>query len=192
MKTITLLAAATLLLTAANTNAATPAPIESRFLNQEPVTFIERGIEFYVFANGEFDFNTQPTVDQDVLYKRGRDHSFAPVGVKIEHNAYGRVRRIGNVFVNYDNANRIKRIGNVYMSYYRSMLMQVGGMRLVYDRAGRLIDTVGNINGFSQPAFTYQPQHPVYNSVYYGSSDNYYYKNGNATAPKPEKVSTRK
>ncbi|RZJ34050.1 MAG: hypothetical protein EOO51_11370 [Flavobacterium sp.] len=192
MKNITLLAVVTLLFTAANTKAATPAPTENRFRNEEPVTFIERGIEFYVFPNGDFDFNTQPTLGQDIYYKRGNDHSYVPVGVTIEHDAYGRVRRIGNVFVNYDNANRIKRIGGVYMSYYRSMLMQVGGMRLIYNRSGQLIDTVGNINGYSQPAYTYQPQYQVYNGGYYGSSDNYYYKNGAAAPKKEEKEGIRK
>ena len=30
------------------------------FNQNEPIEFIERGIAFYVFPNGEFDFNTRP------------------------------------------------------------------------------------------------------------------------------------
>ena len=32
----------------------------------EPIQFKERGIKFYVFLNGEFDFNTQPNRNNNV------------------------------------------------------------------------------------------------------------------------------
>jgi hypothetical protein len=48
-------------------------------------------------------------------------------GVKVEHDDFGRVRRVGNVFINYDANDRIKRIGSVYMAYNRFALEQVGG-----------------------------------------------------------------
>jgi hypothetical protein len=31
-------------------------------------------------------------------------------GVKVEHDNFGRVRRVGNVFINYDANDRIKRV----------------------------------------------------------------------------------
>jgi hypothetical protein len=31
------------------------------FRNAEPIVFMERGVEFFVFADGQFDFNTRPS-----------------------------------------------------------------------------------------------------------------------------------
>lgn len=71
MKKITLVLAA-LLLSLGNAVATTSAkkvfddgerriytPVDYRYA--EPIVFMERGIEFYVFPNGEFDFNTVPS-----------------------------------------------------------------------------------------------------------------------------------
>ncbi|MBC7438948.1 MAG: hypothetical protein H7250_03045, partial [Flavobacterium sp.] len=66
-------------------------------------------------------------------------------GIKIEHDNFGRIRRVGNVFINYDFNNRIKRIGSVYMSYNRFALSQVGGLRIIYNRFGQIVDYVGNV-----------------------------------------------
>ena len=190
MKKITLLAAAALMFNAAHafeTTNVTDARTHAEYSFDEPIAFIERGIEFFVFPNGEFDFNTEPVAGSDTYYRNGRRTTLntthgAPGsfngGVRIDHDAMGRVRRIGNVFINYDQANRIKRIGSVYMSYNREMLTQVGGLRIVYDRRGRIVDMLGNVNGNGQYA---------YNDAYYGPAegnhygDNYYYKNGTKT-----------
>jgi hypothetical protein len=43
-------------------------------------------------------------------------------GVKVEHDNLGRVRQVGNVFINYDANDRVKRIGSVYMTYNRYAL----------------------------------------------------------------------
>jgi hypothetical protein len=47
-------------------------------------------------------------------------------GVKVEHDNFGRVRRVGNVFINYDANDRIKRIGLSTWAYNRFALEQVG------------------------------------------------------------------
>ena len=42
----------------------------ARFNFDEPIAFTERGIGFYVFPNGEFDFNTRPQDSEgDYYYK---------------------------------------------------------------------------------------------------------------------------
>ena len=63
MKTITLLVASVLMTTTiVNATEVTYTSTENRMRHNfdEPISFVERGIEFYVFANGEFDFNTRP------------------------------------------------------------------------------------------------------------------------------------
>ncbi|RZJ70368.1 hypothetical protein [Flavobacterium sp.] len=172
----------------------------------EPIVFKERGIEFYVFADGQLDFNTVPSVAGSDYYYKGRrggtNNTYGAPGVnnnggvRIEHDAYGRIRRIGNVFLNYDTRGRVKRIGSVYMSYNRYALMQVGGLRILYDRYGRIVGTQGRVNGGSDHYYNqddyYQGQ-GGYNSGSNNSDDDYYYYKQDGTKEKIEpKVEVRK
>ena len=153
------------------------------FNQNEPIEFIERGIAFYVFPNGEFDFNTTPTVNNDVYYRRtttatseGR-RNFIPEnnGVRIEHDALGRVRRIGNVFINYDFQNRIKRIGTVYMSYNRFALDQIGGLKIIYNRRGQIINMHGSVKGFEANYCNTNSYEYNYNNAP-SNTNQYYYR----------------
>jgi len=142
----------------------------------EPVIFMERGIEFLVFPDGEFDFNTEPNTSDDNSYyrsnRRGQNSTYGAPGtnrgVKVEHDYNGRVRRVGNVFINYDARGRVKRIGTVYMSYNSFALAQIGNLRLIYNRSGQLVDATGYVNAYNR-AYTYEP--------YYGGG----YGNGNSS-----------
>ncbi|MCW4469884.1 hypothetical protein OGH69_12965 [Flavobacterium sp. MFBS3-15] len=129
----------------------------------EPVVFMERGVEFLVFPNGEFDFNTEPSTrpsDTYYRYGRGRYNTNATYGapnrgggVRIEHDYAGRVRRVGNVFINYDARGRVKRIGTVYMSYNSFALAQIGNLRLIYNRSGQIVDATGYVNAYNRGAY---------------------------------------
>lgn len=169
------------------------------YRNAEPIVFLERGVEFYVFPNGEFDFNTAS--NHYSTNPRSRNNSgintthgapgvrsyYGPRdrGIRIEHDQMGRVRRVGNTFVNYDAYGRVKRIGNVYMRYNSFALTQVGGLRIIYDRRGRIIDIVGNVN-YNSSHYNYNPGGNSYrggnNYDYdddnddYNDDDYYYYK----------------
>ena len=128
----------------------------------QPISFIERGVEFLIFPDGSFDFNTEVFTanpsDDDLYYKRNRrsiNQTYgAPStsqyhtgrGVIITHDRLGRVRRIGNVFINYDSQGRIKRAGTVYMTYRRGQLKQVGSLQILYTRYGQVIGTRGFVN----------------------------------------------
>lgn len=121
------------------------------YRDAEPIVFIERGVEFMLFPNGEFDFNTSPTMQPRTNGTYGAPRSgvyygTSARGVKVEHDNFGRVRRIGNVYINYDGYGRVKRVGTVYMSYNSFALTKVGNMRITYDRRGRIINISGYIN----------------------------------------------
>ena len=129
------------------------------FRNAEPIVFTERGVEFFVFPDGQFDFNTRPSTGGDQYYKFTRSSAVnrtygAPTNsrnenysVKVEHDNMGRVRRIGNVMINYDANDRIKRVGSVYMTYNRYALEQVGGLQIIYNRRGQIVDMIGTVKG---------------------------------------------
>lgn len=154
----------------------------NRFNADEPIQFSEKGIDFFVFSNGEFDFNTRPNDSQGDYYfktagrrsveaNRGNLENF---GVRIERDNFGRIRRIGNTFINYDFQDRVSRIGSVFLKYNRFALVQVGGLQLIYNRFGELVDTFGSVKSRRYSGFT--------NNYSYGSGNNsnvYYRNNSN-------------
>lgn len=87
------------------------------------VNFFENGIEFFVFTNGDFDFDT---------YRNNRQ-------IRIDRDFRGRIRRINNTTLSYDIRGNVSRIGNVYMRYFRNRLTRVGQLRVDYDRWGNPI-----------------------------------------------------
>lgn len=144
----------------------------ARYRFAEPIVFIERGVEFLIFPDGSFDFNTEiVTTTPNVYYRTNTRRSSVnttygapgtvnrvhystprPRGVIITHDANGLVRRIGNVFINYDREGRIKRAGSVYMNYQRGngLLRQVGGLRVDYNHWGEIVHISGIVNQYNQ------------------------------------------
>ena len=160
-----------------------------RFDFDEPISFCERGVEFFIFSNGEFDFNTRPDDSEgndDYYYKtagkRGtvlENRNPVNYGVRIEHDSFGRVRRIGNNFINYDFNDRVNRIGTVYIKYNNFALAQVGGLRIRYNRRGEIIDTFGSVKGY-RSSYQYSNSNWNYNNYdnnyNQNQNDHYYYK----------------
>ncbi|WP_054851118.1 hypothetical protein [Olleya sp. ITB9] len=171
--------------------------VQNRNYYTQPITFIERGVEFLLFNDGTFDFSTQLSQTQGDNYYRQSTNKrrtlnttygapgtqyFNPRdnGVIITHDRDGKVRRVGNVFLNYNRSGQIKRLGSVYVSYNRQGLVsQIGGMRLQYNRFGQLVRTVGQINRYnnnhnSTPIVNQNNNgHYEYNQ---NNNDNYYYR----------------
>ncbi|TGD58859.1 hypothetical protein [Flavobacterium humi] len=169
------------------------------YRDAEPISFMERGIEFYVFPNGEFDFNTRPQDSEgdDFYFKAAGKRSTVTVsrgpvnyGVRIEHDSFGRVRRVGNTFINYDSRDRVSRIGTVYMRYNSFAISQIGGLRIVYNRKCQIIDIVGSVKG--RYAGHYYNNNDYNNDYGYtnGSEDydddSYYYYKADGTKAKIE------
>ena len=205
MKKITLLVASVLLIgnvaKASEIIKTTDVENRTRYSFDEPISFVERGIEFFVFPNGDFDFNTRPQDSQgDYFYRKAggrnakaqaRGNGNSNYGVLIEHDSFGRVRRVGNTFINYDNRDRVNRIGTVYMRYNRFALSQIGGMQIIYNHRGDIVNTIGSIKGWRNQGFVYNDNcddnfngnfnynsnnnYTASNSSNYGNDNNYYY-----------------
>lgn len=142
--------------------------ITKRYRYTQPIMFVERGVEFLIFPNGDFDFNTEivdgPFNDDNYYRQNSRRSSVnatfgapgsraryaRPQGTLILHDRYGKVRRIGNVFINYDSHGRVKRIGSVYMKYRHNKLKQVGGLTIQYNRWGDMIGFHGYVKPHAQ------------------------------------------
>lgn len=174
----------------------------TRFRHMQPLKFVERGVEFFVFPNGEFDFNTHPryrrsrrnNVHFNISYGTPRSYHSSYYGsynsgrsVRIEHDHLGRVRRIGNVFINYDRFGRIKRAGSIYMNYRHNLLSNIGGLHIYYNRHHRIIRTTGYIKhnlgchycGGSNCTINHYDNHNSYDNHHNNHSDDHYDDWGN-------------
>ncbi len=148
--------------------------IKKRYRYAQPIMFVERGVEFLIFPDGSFDFNTDHVYNEynNSYYRYGnsrrsrvnktygapnrysRYNRHPKKGVSISHDRDGKVRRIGNVYLNYDRHGKIKRAGSIYMSYkrgrgYHATLNQVGGLQVHYNRWGEIVNTRGQVKQFS-------------------------------------------
>ncbi|MBC2844935.1 hypothetical protein [Winogradskyella flava] len=197
-------------------NQSTDLDLTSRYRYIQPILFVERGVEFLIFADGSFDFNTDvfSTVpDNDNYYyrrnRRGSNRTYGAPGTRyhrgdrgvlVTHDRLGRVRRIGNVFINYDRQGRIKRAGSVYMNYRRGQLKQVGGLRVLYNRYGVVIGTRGHVNlsnqgcgfcgttGCTIDHFDDHSYDDDWNDDWDDDDDNYYYYRKNGKVKKQKKI----
>lgn len=201
MKKITLLVATVLLVgNVANATEVIKTSAEERrtgYSFDEPISFVERGVEFFVFPNGDFDFNTRPQDSQgDYYYRTAGKKGTATAGARrpvnygtlIEHDSFGRVRRVGNTFINYDNRDRVSRIGTVYMRYNRTSLTQIGGMQIVYNRRGDIVNMYGSIKGGRNQGYVI---HSNYDNDDYAyttprNDDEYYYYKTDGTKARIE------
>ncbi|MEE9408316.1 MAG: hypothetical protein V3V28_09595 [Polaribacter sp.] len=170
------------------------------------VNFTERGIEFFIFTNGEFDFDTNYN-DTYYDYNGRRTRSS---GVKIDRDYRGRVRRIGNVFVNYDYRGNVSRIGNVYMRYFRGNLTKVGNLRISYNRGGypefyghvkdnfyydngfRINLNIGDICNYNDTYFYRSDFRKNYSQIREDNNYYYYRANTNAKIGKRSKILKRR
>ena len=118
--------------------------------------FNEAGIEFSVFADGQFDFFI-PSYGPDVSiginspsfalsFNSGFNYnpyvqydSFGAI-IQIEntpvfYDYYGRVNQVGNIFINYNGFGRINRIGGLSIHYRNNVFWRYDGFINVYNRA---------------------------------------------------------
>lgn len=161
MKKITLLVASIFLFGGIVAHAADKnhkSPVD--FRNTEPIVFTENGVEFYVFADGQFDFNLRQS-NRDVNYNSNRRYESNKYygkpgnspkwnnGVAIEYARNGKISRVGNVIIRYDSHDRIKQIGSVDMDYNRYGLTQVGGLHIVYNNHRQIVDIYGAVNRYN-------------------------------------------
>ncbi|WP_223548365.1 hypothetical protein [Aestuariivivens sp. NBU2969] len=139
----------------------------------EPIIFMERGIEFLIFPDGSFDFDTNVYnhYNDDIYYKSNINRSHVNVsyrgpnisigysynknrnnGIYISRDRYGNVRRIGNVFINYDRWGKVTRVGSVFIKYGRgrnATVTQVGGLRVNYNHWGEIVNVRGYVNRYN-------------------------------------------
>ena len=84
-------------------------------------TFVERGVTFAVFQNGEFDFYINPRNGLHVGYQgNGMDITFNSgynYDAYVQYDNFGAVIQVEDIYVDYDYYGRVSRIGNTRINY---------------------------------------------------------------------------
>ena len=177
----------------------------ARYRYVEPIMFIEQGVEFLIFPDGSFDFNTHlknrstNSRRSSVNTDQGRSGTINARyygktivnGIIIEHDYNGMVKRIGNVPVEYDKTGRIKRLGSIKMNYDGDKLSKVGGLKVKYNRWDEIVSVRGTVNEANRN-YQYGPRYSTVQSSpnykdYANHKDYYYYKQG-SVVKKQKKV----
>jgi len=129
--------------------------------------FVEQGVEFAVFPDGQFDFNVDSYGPNF-----GAQANFGNVSISfntgynynayVQYDDYGAVVQIENVPIYYDYYGRISRAGNVYIRYNSyGYVSRVGGLYIHYNRYNRYSHYTGFINIFNRH-YVYRPWHTYY------------------------------
>lgn len=118
--------------------------------------FVENGITFSVYPDGEFDFYVNNRIGnhrRNVTFNSGFDYS--PYA---QYDDYGAVIQVENVPVYYDGYGRVSQIGNVDINYRNRRVFSVGNMFVYYNRNGFYDYHTGYINNFNR-FYVYRPFH---------------------------------
>lgn len=136
--------------------------------------FVENGITFSVYPDGEFDFyieNQVTGIRNGITFNSGFDYS--PYA---QYDDYGAVIQVENVPVYYDYYGRVNQIGSVDINYVNRRVRRIGGMSVFYNNRGFYDYHTGYINIYNR-SYVYRPFHRwfsrpainlclVYNSPY--------------------------
>jgi len=118
--------------------------------------FVENGITFSVYPDGEFDFYIENYVTgrrDGITFNSGYDYS--PYA---QYDDYGAVIQVENVPVYYDYYGRVSQIGDVDINYRNSRVRSIGGMFVYYNNRGFYDYHTGYINVYNRN-YVYRPFH---------------------------------
>lgn len=138
---------------------------QDRYNMPVPFIFIENGVEFAIYPNGEFDFayvgknyayNPYASAHKNFSYNGGYNYD-----LYVQFDRYGAVIQVESVPIYYDYYGRITRAGNVRINYRNNYVSQIGMMHIVYNTHFVYDYSYGYINSYNR-AYHAQPWHHYY------------------------------
>ena len=125
--------------------------------NETPLIFIENGVEYAVFNNGQFDFNIikRQNSNLNTHFNTGRNHN-----IYVRHNNYGAIVQIENTPIFYNNYQKVSRIGSIYINYNNyGLISSIGNLNIQYNSYRTAYTCRGSINRIN---YSYNPSSHVY------------------------------
>ena len=126
--------------------------IERNAYDNNSFIFVENGITFSVYPDGEFDFYIDNRVTgrkNGVTLNSGYDYS-----PYTQYDDYGAVIQVENVPVYYDNYGRVNQIGDININYRNNRVSRLGGMYVYYNNRGIFNYHTGYINAYNRRMYT--------------------------------------
>ncbi len=130
-----------------------------RYNNNRSFIFVENGITFSVYRDGEFDFYIDNHIGnrrRNMTFNSGYDYS--PYA---QYDDYGAVIQVENVPIYYDYYGRVSQIGDVNINYRNGRVSSVGNMYVYYNRRGYYDYHTGYINVYNR-YYVYRPFHSFF------------------------------
>ncbi len=144
------------------------------YYSNTPFVFVEQGVEYAVFKNGEFDFNIINTSSSSVTYRNqngsisfNSGYNYTPF---IQKNRYGDIINIDHTPIYYNRVGRVIQIGNVHIQYNRlGFVNAVGNLHIQYQDYGNRYVCTGYVNRFNHhytPRYTRYRKPVVHHHLY--------------------------
>jgi hypothetical protein len=127
--------------------------------------FVENGITFSVYPDGELDFYIDNRVNvgtyvnfgnANITFNSGYDYN-----PYVQYDDYGAVIQVQNVPIYYDYYGRVNRIGGINVWYGNGRVRQIGGMHVYYNNSGFYSHYRGYVNVYNQ-YYTYRPYYSYF------------------------------
>jgi len=155
------------------------------YRNNNSFIFVENGITFSVYPDGEFDFyiDNRGGINANVnfghtniTFNSGYDYN-----PYVQYDDYGAVIQIENVPIYYDYYGRVTQIGDVNINYNSGRVSRVGGLYVYYNNRGlyshhRGFINVHNRNYIYSPFHSYFVRPAIGFSLVFGSPYRRYYE----------------
>lgn len=129
------------------------------YRNNNSFIFLEDGITFAVYPDGEFDFyidNRLGNNRRNVTFNSGFDYS--PYA---QYDDYGAVIQVENIPIFYDFYGRVSDIGSVDINYRNGRVNRLGTMNVFYNQRGFYDYHTGYINRFNR-SYVFRPFHSFF------------------------------
>jgi len=127
--------------------------------------FVENGITFSVFPDGEFDFYIDERIRMNPNMNFGRNNITLNSGFDynpfVQYDDFGAVIQIENIPVFYDFYGRVNQIGDINIRYNSGRISRLGGMQIFYDNRGFYNNHRGFINIYNQN-YVFRPFHSFF------------------------------
>lgn len=142
-------------------NASTDAKATSinNFRDVNSFIFVENGVTFSVYPDGEFDFFIEDRVPVRAGVRAGgvaitfnSGFNYDPF---VQYDDYGAVIQVENIPIYYDPYGRVDQIGSVDIRYRNGLVRRVGNLRVFY-RGGYFSHYTGYVNVYNRNFF-YRP-----------------------------------
>lgn len=132
----------------------------------KPFVFLENGIEFAVFKDGQFDFNILNPVRNGYVNISTRNINFSfntghNYDAFVQYDHYGAVVQIENTTIDYNHFGRVRRIGNVLLYYnHIGLVSGIGNLHIAYNN-GYVAHCSGYVNNYNID-YAFRPHHRYY------------------------------